>query len=244
MTTYNVHLYREMRLVYGGIEAGSHEQAAAIARDRPTDQADSIDDCEGESIAALVDVQGDEEYEESRTIDFEPERERQAAPKLLAALKAFVEADALAEECGEWKWENLESAFELARGSVAEAEAVGIAPQPPAEPACRVTPRLLAALEYALEFLEANDDGESDVVARLLVGRSAIAEAKAAGIAPGPSHDKANACHGLSTPDLERGILRDLIDLANQIVLAKDHDESIPVDIYHAAARLLARCRS
>ena len=126
MNQYNVHIYREMRLVYGGIEAATHEQAAAIARTRPTDQADSIDDCEGETFAALVDVQGDEDYDESRIIDFEAERQRRAAPRLLAALQAFVEADALAEECHEWKWENLEHAFELAREAIAEAESAGI----------------------------------------------------------------------------------------------------------------------
>ena len=85
-TIYNVHIYREMRLVYGGIEANSHEEAAAIARDKPTDEADSIDDCDGETFAALVDVQGDEEYEQSRDIAFEGERERKAASRMLAAL--------------------------------------------------------------------------------------------------------------------------------------------------------------
>jgi hypothetical protein len=128
MTIYNVHAFREMRLVFGGIEADSHEAAAAIARDKPTQDADSIDDeCDGETIGALVDVAGDEDYAQSRMIDFEPERQRRAAPKLLGALKAFIEADALAEECGEWKWENLDHAFELARGAIAEAEAAGIA---------------------------------------------------------------------------------------------------------------------
>ncbi len=132
MTTYNVHIYRVMRLVYGGIEVDSHEAAAAIARDKPTDQADSIDDCDGETIAALVDVAGDEEHAQSRVIDFEPERQRRAAPKLLTALDAFIEADALAEECGEWKWENLEPAFELARDAIAEAEAAGLSSSSPA----------------------------------------------------------------------------------------------------------------
>lgn len=130
--TYLVHIYREMRLVYGDIEADSHEQAAAIARDKPTDQADSIDDCDGETIAALVDVVGDEEYAQSRIIDFEPERQRRAARKLLAALKAFLEADAQAEECGEWKWENLAPAFQSAREAIAEAEAACPASSPAA----------------------------------------------------------------------------------------------------------------
>src|SRR5271157_120337 len=35
MTIYNVHIYREMRLVFGGIEADTQETAAAIARDKP-----------------------------------------------------------------------------------------------------------------------------------------------------------------------------------------------------------------
>jgi hypothetical protein len=131
MKTYRVHIYREMRLVYDGIKAGSHEEAAAIARDRETDRADEIDDCDGETIAALVDVVGDEQYAQSRIIDFEPERRHRAAPKLLGALKAFIEADALAEECGEWKWENLEHAFGLARSAVAEAEAADMATSPP-----------------------------------------------------------------------------------------------------------------
>ena len=79
MKIFNVHIYREMRLVYSGIEAGSHEEAAAIARDKPTDEADSMDDCEGETFSALVDIQGDEDYEQSRDIDFEGEQMRKAA---------------------------------------------------------------------------------------------------------------------------------------------------------------------
>jgi hypothetical protein len=86
MMTYNVHIYREMRLVFGGIEADSPEAAASIARDKPTEHADDIADCDGETFAALVDVQGDEEYEQSRVIDFEAERERRAASEMLSAL--------------------------------------------------------------------------------------------------------------------------------------------------------------
>ena len=81
MTTYNVHIYREMRLVFGGIEAASPEEAAALARDKPTENADESDECDGETFYALVDVQGDEQHEQSRFIDFEPKRLRLAAPK-------------------------------------------------------------------------------------------------------------------------------------------------------------------
>jgi hypothetical protein len=127
MTTYNVHIYREMKLLYGGIVADSHEQAAAIARDKPTDQADSIDDCEGETLAALVDVHGDEDYRQSRMIDFEPERLRQAAPKLLAALKgALFALDKNMDGSGPSR----QAALAQAHAAIAEAEAAGI---PPAE---------------------------------------------------------------------------------------------------------------
>ena len=40
MTSYNVHIYRKMRLVFGGIEADSPEAAAAIARDKLTSDAE------------------------------------------------------------------------------------------------------------------------------------------------------------------------------------------------------------
>jgi hypothetical protein len=79
MKLYNVHIFREMRLTYGGIEAASHEEAAQIARSRPTDDADSLDDCAGETFGALVDLVGDESYEERRMIEFKPERQHQAA---------------------------------------------------------------------------------------------------------------------------------------------------------------------
>jgi hypothetical protein len=86
MTLYHVHIYREMKLLFNRIEADTPEAAAAIARDKPTDDADHIDDCDGENLAALVDVLGDEQYEKSVTIDFEAERLRKAAPRLLNAL--------------------------------------------------------------------------------------------------------------------------------------------------------------
>jgi hypothetical protein len=123
MTIYDVHIYREMRLVFEGIEADSLEAAAAIARDKPTGDADDIDECDGETFAALVDVQGDEDYRQSRMVDFEEERLRKTAPAMLAALRAFLAADELAAECQEWNWEDLDHALRLARDAVAEATA-------------------------------------------------------------------------------------------------------------------------
>ncbi len=88
MTRYNVHLYREMRLLFRGIEADTPETAAALAREMPTDDADDLEDCNGEDLAALIDVVGDENYVHSRTLEFEGERQRKAAGPPLAALVA------------------------------------------------------------------------------------------------------------------------------------------------------------
>ena len=91
MTLYNVHLYREMRLLFERIEAETPEAAAAIARDRLTEDADDIEDCDGDTFAALVDVVGDDQYEHSKIIDFGDERLRKAAPELLAACRMVVD---------------------------------------------------------------------------------------------------------------------------------------------------------
>lgn len=87
---YNVHIYREMRLTFPGIEAPSLEAAASLAADKPTYDADSIDDCEGDILTALVDVVGDTEYAQSRFIDFEPARLQKAAPGMRAALQEVL----------------------------------------------------------------------------------------------------------------------------------------------------------
>ena len=132
MTLYNVHIYREMRLVYGGIEADSHEAAAAIARDKPTDQADSIDDCEGETIAALVDVADDEEYEQTRLIEFEEERLRKAAPKLLTAAEAALGRMAeVYRDTFDSRMDNDPLVIQL-RAAIAEADAAGVLREPAA----------------------------------------------------------------------------------------------------------------
>ena len=83
MTQFIVHLYREMRLSYTGIEADTPDAAAAIACGKRTEAADNIDDCEGENLAALVDVAGDEDYSQSVTIDFEEEGNAKPRPNCL-----------------------------------------------------------------------------------------------------------------------------------------------------------------
>ena len=87
-TVYNVHLYREMRLYYPGIKAASHEEAARIAADRSSADANLVEDCDGENLAALIDVDGDTEYLKSRTVDFEPTVLRAHAEEALKALEA------------------------------------------------------------------------------------------------------------------------------------------------------------
>jgi hypothetical protein len=93
MTRYNVHIYREMLLRFDGIEADSPEQAAEKARDMHFDDASDWSDCEGDTLAALTDVVGDEDYGDSKMIDFEPGRMLKAAPGLLDALRTVVEME-------------------------------------------------------------------------------------------------------------------------------------------------------
>ena len=52
--------------------------------------ADEIEDCEGYTSTALVDVVGDDEYQQSRWTDFQPEQLRQAAPELLEAIPPLI----------------------------------------------------------------------------------------------------------------------------------------------------------
>jgi len=114
MTTYTVHIHREMRFGFGGIEAASHEEAAAIAREMPTEYADESDDRDGEIFYALVEVNGHKQQEHSRIVDFEPERLQLAAPKLLMACRMIVDR---------WEQGDLAEAASACAAAVAEAEA-------------------------------------------------------------------------------------------------------------------------
>ena len=156
MTLYNVHIYREMRLVYEGIEADTLESAAAIARDKDTGDADEIDDCEGETLAALVDVQGDGEYEQSRFINFESERLRQGAQALLAACRMVVD-----------RWE---------RGDLAEAARACGDAIAQAEETSRSSPPSSSAPGYHSRFEIEHDPAEnSDRVYVLVDGKFDVA---------------------------------------------------------------------
>jgi len=91
-TQYRVHVYREMRLSYSYIVAASHEEAAKLAAAKSSDAADLIEDCDGESFAALVDVQDDPDYSDSKTIDFPATVLRNNTLALLRALEISEQA--------------------------------------------------------------------------------------------------------------------------------------------------------
>jgi hypothetical protein len=143
MTIFNVHIDREVRLVFEGIEADSNEEAAAIACDKHPAAADDIDNCDGETFSAQVDAAG--EQHPTVTIDFEPERQRRAAAKMLAALKDLLGdrpsvQDFQCRRCGRDYHDIDEFAIETgdcpsddcpsyqARAAIAEAEAASIEP--------------------------------------------------------------------------------------------------------------------
>ena len=84
MKTYNVHIYREMRLFFPGIVASTAEEAATLAADMPSGAARALEDCDGENLAALVGVIGREDRQQNWMIDFDPVRA--IMPDLLTAL--------------------------------------------------------------------------------------------------------------------------------------------------------------
>lgn len=91
MPKYNVSLYREMRLYFKGIEADSPHAAAKIANDKDTSKAELVEDCDSATQSALVDLDGDTEYEHSIMIDYQPAQTMALA--LLAALRECIDID-------------------------------------------------------------------------------------------------------------------------------------------------------
>ncbi|WP_422929698.1 hypothetical protein [Singulisphaera sp. PoT] len=82
MTLYHVHLYREMRITFEGIEAETPQSAAAIARRMSAGEAVAIEECGGENLAALIGEAGDDAFERAVSIDFSAERLRGAVPDI------------------------------------------------------------------------------------------------------------------------------------------------------------------
>ena len=79
MTTYDVHIYREMRILYRNIEADTPEAAAEACRDLPSRQGFDPVDCDGQTFAAVVDIAGDPHCD-GKDILFEEGQLRRAAP--------------------------------------------------------------------------------------------------------------------------------------------------------------------
>lgn len=87
MPVYNVHLYREMRLYFPGIEAETPRGAITIADAKQSVHADAIEECDAATISALVDIDGDHDYQHSQMIDLDPAANAHA---LLSALKDLL----------------------------------------------------------------------------------------------------------------------------------------------------------
>jgi hypothetical protein len=85
MQTYNVHIYREMRLFFPGTVASTAEEAARLAAEMPSGAAQALDDCDGENLAALVGVVDSTDCKQRWMIDLDPVRT--IVPDLLTALE-------------------------------------------------------------------------------------------------------------------------------------------------------------
>lgn len=69
---FDVHLYRVMRVTFRSIVAIDQDAAVENASElaRRGNRPDEVDDCEGEIVHVMVDLQGDDDYESSKTYDF------------------------------------------------------------------------------------------------------------------------------------------------------------------------------
>ena len=115
MTIHNIHIYREMRLVFAGIEADTPQQAAKIAYERTTSEADRVEDCEGDSLAAVVDtLNAAGEIESETPVDFTIQRKLDAFHRLLPAAELVL---------ARWETGDLAEAVRMLDDSVAEANA-------------------------------------------------------------------------------------------------------------------------
>ena len=83
---------------------------------------DGIEDCEGEKVAALVDVAGDEEYRRPLTIDFKPEPLGEYSRKLLDALRICSGFVQWAQDHGA-DWEATAAALAFITSAITEADA-------------------------------------------------------------------------------------------------------------------------
>jgi hypothetical protein len=94
MPQYRVHVYREMRLVFEGVEADTPQAAAHIAAGKHFDDCNDWSDCEGTNLAALVDEHNDVDIDEAQDgtlVALEDGRWLRAGPRMLAAVQSARE---------------------------------------------------------------------------------------------------------------------------------------------------------
>ncbi len=157
--TYRVAVI-ERALTYYEVEAASPRAAVEnwqdVVRYRDEEALDSHGPC---SVR---------ERQPDRTWRRVPESEWRAAPDLRAALTWLLDDIADAGEDRDPETGVEYDSVTFARAALARSQDAAIPDEP-------VAARLLAALKYALQFLEANDDGEEDVISRIAAVRTAIA---------------------------------------------------------------------
>jgi hypothetical protein len=150
-----------MRLVFPGIEAVTHEEAARIASGKETYDAMTIEGCDGLDYSAVVDLDGDEDYDSSQPIllradggEIEPTPDRltnrMRAAWAEAALSVFIQhtgcdrEDALGDllcDLMHWSEQNdfdFDLALDRAQGHF-EAEIVEEGEVPPPRPGASPT---------------------------------------------------------------------------------------------------------
>ena len=93
MTLFNVQVRHEVQIHFFGIEANTLDGAARIAADKLNDDDILLSDCEGKTIAALVELASDAESNQSRLIDFEAGRSRKLATAIESLLTAAGDLD-------------------------------------------------------------------------------------------------------------------------------------------------------
>lgn len=91
MPKYHVHLYRPLRLYFPNIEAEAPLDAIAKVEELDINFADTIEDCDSATIAALVDHDADPDYALSSLLVLDPATEY--AHRLLQALLDLLPTD-------------------------------------------------------------------------------------------------------------------------------------------------------
>jgi hypothetical protein len=123
MPTYTVHVYREMRVKFTGIEADSMEEAARAGADLRTDQADDVEDCVGANLSAVVDLDCDDDFGRTEGVAFEAGRMMDTGPEMLSALEELI-ANIDEDVPPEYVTRHFRNALEDARVAVAKAKGV------------------------------------------------------------------------------------------------------------------------